>query len=448
LEVDEGSAAAVAPPAPPSTLTTQEQLELDIASDPLTAELEAADEAASDDASAAGYRALIDGPRADEVACHVKERAVYKLGAALGRLGQAQAIADLASSLRVGFFEHLPQAKTAKVVRTIVEMTGRVPGAAAIEEALVVEVIAWCVAQKRKFLRLRLQCRLSELLTERGAFMGCLAQVDTLLAELKVMDDKNLLVDVFLTEAKAHHGLQNLPKARASLTAARSNANAIYVSPRVQANIDLLSGSLHAEDADYKTAYSYFFEAYEALNTLGDALALDVFRLMVLCKIMTDETQEVTSLLNGKHGTKHAGPGLEAMRAVSAARKAKSLGAHEAAMAKYAKELREDERLASHLVRLGDELLEANLAKIVRPYSVVETAHVARLIALPLAKVETKLSQMILDKVLAGTLDQGRGHLVLYPPDTSDGTYDTGLAIVDKMGGVVDQLFKRSQEIE
>ena len=134
--------------------------------------------------------------------------------------------------------------------------------------------------------------------------------------------------------------------------------------------------------------------------------------------------------------------------AVSAARKEKSLALHEAAMAKYAAELREDERLASHLVRLGDELLEANLAKIVRPYSVVETAHVARLISLPLGKVETKLSQMILDQALAGTLDQGKGHLVLYPPDTSDGTYDTGLAIVDKMGGVVDQLFKRSQEIE
>ena len=82
------------------------------------------------------------------------------------------------------------------------------------------------------------------------------------------------------------------------------------------------------------------------------------------------------------------------------------------------------------------------------PYSVIETAQVARLIKLPLPKVEVKLSQMILDDVLKGTLDQGKGHLVLYPEDTSDGTYDTGLAIVEKMGGVVDQLFKRSQEIE
>ena len=98
------------------------------------------------------------------------------------------------------------------MVRTIVEMVGRVPGARAVEEELVLEVISWCRAQKRKFLRLRVQCRLAELLHEKGAFAPCLAQVEELLSELKTMDDKNLLVDVFLTEAKAHHGLRNLPK--------------------------------------------------------------------------------------------------------------------------------------------------------------------------------------------------------------------------------------------
>ena len=104
--------------------------------------------------------------------------------------------------------------------------------------------------------------------------------------------------------------------------------------------------------------------------------------------------------------------------------------------------------IAAHLKRLQDQLLEQNLAKIVEPFSVIQVTRVAELIKLPLAKVEAKLSQMILDKTLRGTLDQGKGHLVLYPAQASDQTYTHGLEVIRKMGDVVDSLFKRSQEIE
>lgn len=107
--------------------------------------------------------------------------------------------------------------------------------------------------------------------------------------EVRKADDKHMLLEIYLTESKLNFGLENHAKAKASLTAARACANSIYCPPRLQADIDSMGGILLAADKDYKTAYSYFFEAFEAYNSLEDAdRALKAFKYMLLTKIMTN----------------------------------------------------------------------------------------------------------------------------------------------------------------
>lgn len=89
---------------------------------------------------------------------------------------------------------------------------------------------------------------------------------------------------MFRAPALRGYHLLNLNKA--ALTSARTAANSIYCPPSLQSALDLQSGILHAEDKDYTTAYSYFFEAFESFSSQGDDAALGALKYMLLCKVM------------------------------------------------------------------------------------------------------------------------------------------------------------------
>ena len=269
----------------------------------------------------------------------------------------------------------------------------------------------------------------------------------SLLSEVKRLDDKLLLVDIHLLESRVHHALRNLPKSKAALTAARTAANAIYVPPAAQAEIDCQSGTLHAEVKDYKTAFSYFYEGFEQLSSVDEKNAGPVLKYMLLCKIMSGDAEDVSGIVNTKAGLKFADSGVDAMQAIAGAYKNRSLKEFQAALDKYSKELTQDIIVHNHLQSLYDKMLEQNICRLIEPYSTVEIAHIAQLIDLPIQVVESKMSQMILDKVFCGTLDQGSGALIIYDDPEVDQAYSHAIETFQTLGGVVSSLMKRSQKI-
>ncbi|CAL9043201.1 unnamed protein product [Musa banksii] len=391
------------------------------------------------------YRVL-ENPSASPEALRIKEQAITNLTELLTQEKKAEDLRSLLTQLRP-FFSLIPKAKTAKIVRGIIDAVAKIPGTSDLQISLCKEMVEWTRAEKRTFLRQRVEARLAALLMESKEYSEALTLLSSLIKEVRRLDDKLLLVDIDLLESKLHFSLRNLPKAKAALTAARTAANAIYVPPAQQGTIDLQSGILHAEEKDYKTAYSYFFEAFEAFNALEDPRAVFSLKYMLLCKIMVSQADDVSGIISSKAGLQYVGPDLDAMKAVADAHSKRSLKFFETALRDYRAQLEEDPIVHRHLSSLYDTLLEQNLCRLIEPYSRVEIAHVAEMIELPVDHVEKKLSQMILDKKFAGTLDQGAGCLVIFDDPKPDAIFPATLETIANIGKVVDSLYVRSARI-
>lgn len=317
-----------------------------------------------------------------------------------------------------------------------------------MQVSLCEDVAQWCTAEKRTFLRHRIESKLASLYLEKKMGSKAMAIVSSLLRELKTLDDKQMLTEVHLLESRINHILENVPKAKAALTAARTAANSIYVTPLLQAELDQMCGILQCEERDTTTAYSYFLEAFEAFDTCKDRRAIDCLKYMCLSKILGDQASDVSSLLSNKHGVKYiSSPGLLAMSAVASAAQKKSLEEFETAVNTHSAELRTDELISHHLEILYDQMLEGNLLKIIHPFSCVEISHVAKLIKMSEPVIEKKLSQMILDKTFSGILEQGKGHLVVYDVAPEDKSYTYGTEIISNIDDVVKALFSRAKNL-
>ncbi|XP_042422269.1 26S proteasome non-ATPase regulatory subunit 11 homolog isoform X1 [Zingiber officinale] len=389
---------------------------------------------------------VLANPSSSSEALRIKEQAISNLTDLLIQEKKAEDLRSLLTQLRP-FFSLIPKAKTAKIVRGIIDAVAKIPGTSDLQISLCKEMVEWTRAEKRTFLRQRVEARLAALLMENKEYSEALTLLSGLIKEVRRLDDKLLLVDIDLLESKLHFSLRNLPKAKAALTAARTAANAIYVPPAQQGTIDLQSGILHAEEKDYKTAYSYFFEAFEAFNSLEDPRAVFSLKYMLLCKIMVSQADDVAGIISSKAGLQYLGPDLDAMKAVADAHSKRSLKLFETALRDYKAQLEEDPIVHRHLSSLYDTLLEQNLCRLIEPYSKAEIAHIAELIELPLDHVEKKLSQMILDKKFAGTLDQGAGCLIIFDDPKTDAIFPGTLDTIANIGKVVDSLYVRSARI-
>lgn len=375
-----------------------------------------------------------------------QEAAILELGKIYQNQKQPDKLNELLAYSRA-VLGNFAKSKTAKIVKTLIEYFDNISDALELQIQATKDSIEWSVENKLSFLRQSLQLKLSALLYQIGSYQDALKIITDLLREYKKLDDKSSLVEVQLLESKLFHALRNIPKSKAALTSARTSANSIYCPTLLQAELDCQSGILNLEDKDYKTAFSYFYEAFEGFNSQDDDKAIVILKYMLLTKIMLNLIDDVNTILGSKNVLKYQSKDIDAMKSIATAYSNRSLKDFETSLSTYSQELRSDPIIKSNFNALYDNLLEQNLLKIIESYSCVELSHISQTIGLNLQQVEGKLSQMILDKVFYGVLDQGNGWLIIYDEPRKDATYEASFGLVNNLSNIVDLLYEKASSL-
>lgn len=59
-----------------------------------------------------------------------------------------------------------------------------------------------------------------------------------------------------------------------------------------------------------------------------------------------------------------------------------------------------------------------------------------------------KLSEMILDEKIRGTLDQGRNCLIVFDEEEPTEMFDNAMKTMDNLDGVMDSLYEKAQKFK
>jgi 26S proteasome regulatory subunit N6 len=307
------------------------------------------------------------------------------------------------------------------------------------------EITKFCDETNNISMKSKIQTRLAEVYYIHENYSKALDICSKVIYDLKRYEDNLGLIQLLLLESKIYYATNGISKAKASLTSVKTLITKVYVEPKLQANIDMHAGILAAYEKDFNLAYSYFFEAFDVFNIPNKKKrnkGLRAFQYMILCKIIGGHLEEVNNVVLSKQGKNYYGPEVEALRSIEAAVKEKSIKLLEDNIEKN-KQYFQDRVIKFHINNLHNDLLEKNLIKIIKPYSVVEIDFVAKSIGLNYQDVLNKLRQMILDKKINGILDQGKGSLIIYDVDMSNPYLDKSIETFKNLEKVVEALDKK-----
>jgi len=340
----------------------------------------------------------------------------------------------------------LPKAKAAKVVRSWVDeiATVNTEGSLArdVQLALCKTVVKWAESEKRSFLKHRVQVKLGWIYLEGKKLTEGMEAIEKLSYEVKKLEEKVLLVEIYLIQSKMFFEIKNVPRAKAALTACRANANSVHISALLQAMIEFTGAELAAAEKEYNVAHSYFQEAYDGFVAVKNcdkevALSAACMFLMKLMDLKSDEFDQMSKSKTFLELTSTVE--LSSVLLLGEPIKNKDL--------KKFLELRESNEflrtnpiMSQHLVDLEELLLGEVIVKLLGAYSRCEISYVSETLNLEHEVVHRKLINLILDGKLNASLAEDEGVITIEEPERPPKAMQDALETIKNLAEACDVI--------
>ena len=340
----------------------------------------------------------------------------------------------------------------AKITKNLFELLNAIinqPKTMSIAVKVCERAVEWAKEQNKTFLKQQLEYKLAQFYYEDGQYSKSLQVIGSLLKTGKKADDRLFCVELQLLEAKVHRKVKNLSKARGAMTGAKVDANAIYIQPVLQGELDMCSAFINGEEKDYVTAASYFYEAFENYFSLNmKKETINSLKYLLLMKIMQRKIHEIDSLMINKHVIQYTDDiNIIAINSIAQVFEKRNIDEYNQVVVKYQNELMTDEFIQENLNILYNELLQENICRILEPYSSVELYHVAQLMNINVRELERMLRLMILEDKINGIIDQNKGILILYEDINSNRILSSGITLIGELSKVVDSLNEKALRV-
>mmetsp|Transcript_28988 Transcript_28988/g.89619 ORF Transcript_28988/g.89619 Transcript_28988/m.89619 type:complete len:455 (-) Transcript_28988:33-1397(-) len=200
------------------------------------------------------------------------------------------------------------------------------------------------------------------------------------------------------------------------------NLDAAVADPRIMGVIREEGGKMHMGDGAWDDAYNEFYAGFRAYQEAGNTRAKDCLKYVVLANMLAlsdinpFDAREAKAYQEEKE--------VMAMRRLRLAYDGNDLGSFESTLKDRRNNILGDPFIMKYVESLRGRMREQVLLALLKPYTRVTLAFVARELALPEKDVEAILVDLILDERVDGKIDMLRKHLVLTQTKAEDKKYE------------------------
>ncbi|GAA6050027.1 hypothetical protein JCM3770_001922 [Rhodotorula araucariae] len=181
--------------------------------------------------------------------------------------------------------------------------------------------------------------------------------------------------------------------------------------PRIQGVIRECGGKMYMSEKDWSKAQIDFFEAFKAYDEAGSPQRIQVLKYLVLAHMLTEseidpfDSQETKPYKNDRE--------ISAMTALVDAYQRRSVHEAEKILRTNRETIMDDPFIRGYIDDVLRSLRTQWILEIIKPYTRIEIAYLARQLGISNEQVEEIIVALILDEKIQGRIDQVTGRLDL-----------------------------------